>query len=78
MRDAQIASMDQSLKRLHERVDIPPPNEKWEFIQQLMDKIEKQDKEIIVLRSKYKRAKAIMTSHGISSSEVLGEITISG
>lgn len=37
-----------------------------------MDKIEKQDKDIITLRSKYERSKAIMASHGISFSEVLG------
>jgi len=41
-----------------------------------MDKIEKWDKDIIILWSKYERAKVIMASHGISSSEVSGGISI--
>lgn len=54
---------------------MPPPNEQWAFIQSLMEKIEKRDSEILILRGKYERAKAIMASHGISSSEVSGRVT---
>lgn len=59
MRDAYISSMDKYMKRLQERVDMPPPNKHCKFIQQLIDKIEKRDKDIIILRSKYERAKTI-------------------
>lgn len=69
--------MDQSLKRLQERFNMTPPNKQWEFIHQLMGKIEKREEDIMILRSKYDRGKAIMTSHGISSSEVSGGISIS-
>lgn len=77
-RDSQITSMDQSMKRLQERMDMPPPNEQWAFIQQLTNRIENRDKDVIVLRRKYERAKAIMASHGINSNDVSGGMSILG
>lgn len=43
-----------------------------------MNKIEKCDKDIIIIRSKYEITKAIMVFHGIISSEMLGGMSIYG
>lgn len=76
-RDAQIAFMEQSLKRLQERVDMPLPNELWSFIQGLMDKIDHKDRDIIILNKKYEREKTFLTSHRINTNDVSGEVTLS-
>lgn len=31
-RDAQITTLEQSMKSLQDQVDITPPNEQWDFI----------------------------------------------
>jgi len=49
---------------------MSPPNEQWAFIQQLIDKIE-------ILREMYERAKEILGSHGISTSDISSGMSIS-
>jgi len=43
-----------------------------------MDNIEKKENDIVTLRGKYERDKIIMASHGISSSEGSGGMSIFG
>lgn len=43
---------------------MPPPNEQWDFIQILMDRIEKRDVDIALLREKYGKEKALLNSWG--------------
>ena len=56
---------------------MSPPNEQWAFIHSLMDKIEKKDNDIEVLRDKYRHAKALLTTQDINTSRVSGRISIS-
>jgi len=65
--------MEKSIKSLH-----APHNEQWAFIQSLMNMIEKRDDDILTLRGKCERSKAIMVSHGIRSSEISSGVLFLG
>lgn len=57
---------------------MAPPNEQWTFIHNWIDKIEKREKDIIVLNKKYERDKTLVMAHGISSSDFSSGMSIFG
>jgi len=57
---------------------MPPPNEQWDLIKSLMDRIEQKKSNIMILQGNYDRTKALLATQGISMSAMSGGVSLSG